>query len=193
MRGRVTGIEADRALKLAFGAGPIPILRRLHVRQRGMCLGGIGIEHDRRRRARGCLGPHFRRAEHAVMGEQPVGVRQSCVSQRVLGIFDQRLFEKIERLAQAFLGSLVQVIAPLEVQVVRREILGGTTNSRSVPLVDELRFEFLEDRRRHTLPAPQIHRRPASRSTRTTDSNRSHHRRAAPSDGDGRPIDARCR
>src|SRR4029077_5399211 len=44
---------------------------------------------------------------------------------------------------------LVQVIAPLEVQVVRGEVLGGTPNSRSVPLVDELRLELFEDRRRH--------------------------------------------
>ena len=82
MRRRVPRVRADRALELALRAGPVPVLRRLHVRERRVRLGGIGVEHDGRRRARRGLRPDFGRAEHAVVRQQPVRVGQPAVRQR---------------------------------------------------------------------------------------------------------------
>ena len=61
-----------RALEFALGAVPVPVLRRLDVRQRGVSFGRIAVEHHRRRGARGRLGPHLRRLTHAVVREQAV-------------------------------------------------------------------------------------------------------------------------
>ena len=82
------------------------------------------------------------------MGQQPIGICQSCVGERGFGVFDQRFLEEIEGFAQTFVGPLVQVIATLQVQVVRGEILRGPTNARSEPLVSQLGLEFVVDRRR---------------------------------------------
>jgi len=87
--------------------------------------------------------------------QQSVGVGQAGVRERVLRVLDQRLLEEIERLAQPFLGPLVQVIAALQVQVVRREILREPTDARSGPPVSELGLEPVHDRRRDAFLRPE--------------------------------------
>ena len=72
------------------------------------------------------------------MGEQAVGVGQAACASAYLGVFDQRLFEEVERLAQAFLGALVQVIAALQIQVVRGEVLGRPPRAATPAAVAQL-------------------------------------------------------
>ena len=124
MRGRVARVEPDGELELALRAVPVPVLRRLDVRQRGVGLGAScrRASPPRRRstppwprRSAGCA--------DAVVGQQAVGVRQSAVGQRELRVLDDRLLEEVQRLVQSLVGALIQVIAALQVQVARREVL----------------------------------------------------------------------
>ena len=62
--------------------------------------------------------------EHAVVRQQPVRVGQAAVRQRVLRVLAERRLEEVERLPQAFFGALIQVIAALQVQILRGQILG---------------------------------------------------------------------
>ena len=155
MRGRVARVELDGALELALGAGPVPVLRRAHVRERGVRFGGMAVEHHGRRRARRRLRPDVRRAEHAVVREQSVRVGQAAVRERELRVFDDRLLEEVDRLVQAFLGALIEVIAALQVEVARGQIVarpagaGGAVARRAAPAAS-LSTIALGDR----LPAP---------------------------------------
>ena len=83
----------------------------------------MSIEHHGGRRARRRLGPHIRGTEHAVVGEQAVGIRQPAVRERELRVFDDRLLEKLDRLEETFFSALAQVIAPLQVQVASGEVV----------------------------------------------------------------------
>ena len=124
VRRRIARVQLDRALELALGAAEVPVLRRADVRQRGVRFGGMPVEHHRRRGARRRLGPDIGGAEHAVVREQPVGVGEAAVRQRELRVFDDRLLEELDGLVQAFFGALVEVIAALQVQVARGEVVG---------------------------------------------------------------------
>ena len=133
MRGRVVGIQADGALELPLRAPPIPVLRRLHVGQRGVGFGGLTVQHHGGGRAGGGLVPYVRRPPHPVVGQQAVGVGQAAVGQRVLGILDDRLLEEVHRLLQPLLGALVQVVAALQIQVVGGQVLRGPARARAPP------------------------------------------------------------
>ena len=180
MAGRVARIQVDGALELALGAGPVPVLRRADVRQRGVGLGRMVVEHHRRRGARRGLGPDVSRPEHAVMREQAIGIGQAAVRERELRVLDERLLEEVDGLLQAFLGPLIQVIAALQIEIARREIvavparLRGTARRRAARAASlstiALAIEFLRAR-------PD--RRPARPPTRTTGSSRSRRRRVA--------------
>ena len=135
-------------LEQLLGAAEVPVLRGADVRERGVRFRGMAVEHHRRRRARGRLGPHVGRTEHAVVGEQAVGIRQAAVRQRELRVFDDRLLEELDRLVQAFFGALIEVVAALQVQIARREVVGLRAARRA--------------RRRHRPRAPPC-RRPAWR------------------------------
>ena len=123
VRRRVGRVELDGQLELALGALPVPVLRRLDVRERRVRLRGVAVEHHRRRGARRRLRPDMRRLAHAVVRQQAVRVGEAAVRQRELRVLDDRLLEEVERLVQAFVGALIQVIAPLQIEVARRQVL----------------------------------------------------------------------
>jgi DNA-binding IclR family transcriptional regulator len=53
------------------------------------------------------------------MREKTVGVGETAVDQCRLCILDERLLEKVQCLAQAFFRALSQVLAALQIQIVR--------------------------------------------------------------------------
>ena len=88
------------------------------------------------------LRPRQRRLPDAVVGEQAVRVGESAVRQRELRVLDDRLLEEVERLVQPFVGALVQVIAPLQVEVARRQVLGRPPRAASLAGVEQPRLEL---------------------------------------------------
>ena len=165
MRRRVARVELRSAtLELALGALPVPVLRRLDVRERRVRLGGVAVEHHRRRGARRRLRPCMRRLAHAVVRQQAVRVGEPAVRQRELRILDDRLLEEVERLVQPFVGALVQVIAPLQIEVARGQILRRPPAAAPVAGIEELRLELPDDGVRGEPPAPR-RRRPSAAST----------------------------
>ena len=108
----------------ALGAAEVPVLGRPDVRERGVRFRRMAVEHHRRRRARRRLGPHIRGTEHAVVREQSVGIGQPAVRERELRVLDDRLLEELDRLVQAFFGALIQVVAALQVEIARGEVVG---------------------------------------------------------------------
>ena len=83
------------------------------------------------------------------MREQAVRVRQPAVGERELRVFHDRLLEEVQRLLEAFVGALVQVIAPLQVQVARRQVLRRPARAATLAGVHEPRLELVDDRLRH--------------------------------------------
>src|SRR5262249_32078604 len=57
-----------------------------------------------------------------IFGKKGGGVSQTNVSQRIARVLLDRLLEVPDRLRQPLLGSLVPEVAPLQVEVVRREV-----------------------------------------------------------------------
>ena len=69
------------------------------------------------------------------MREQPVRIREAAVSRGVLRILDDRFLEKLDSFDEPFLGALVQVIASLQEEIVRREVFDRLlTPCRGAPL-----------------------------------------------------------
>jgi len=54
--------------------------------------------------------------------QQPIGIGETAVRERRFGILGERLLEEVQRLPQALVGPLVQVISTLKVQIVRGEV-----------------------------------------------------------------------
>ena len=65
----------------------------------------------------------MRRLAHAVVRQQAVRVRETAVRQRELRILDDGPLEELQRLVQPLVGALIQVIAPLQIEVARRQVL----------------------------------------------------------------------
>ena len=153
----VSGIEADRELEFALGALPVPVLRGLHVSERGVRLGRIGIEHDRRRRACGGLRPDLGRREHAIVRQEAVAVGQAAVRQRIVAVLDDGALEELHGLAKPLLGALVHVIAPLQIQVPSRQIVGRPPAAQGARAGD-IRLELLDHRLRDGFLGREIRR-----------------------------------
>ena len=152
--GCVSRVAGDGALELALGADPVPVLRRLDVRQGCVRFGRTVVEHHGRGGARRRFRPHLRRAEHAVVCQQPIGIGETAVRERRFGIFGERLLEEVQRLPQALVGPLVQVISTLKVQIVRGEVFARPSRRRRGGVAG-LGLELGDDRTRHLLLAPE--------------------------------------
>ena len=149
---------------------PVPVLRRLHVRQRRVRLSGVVVQHHGRRRARCRLRPDVRRPHDAVVIAQAVGIGQPAVRQRVLRVLDQGLAEEFERLQQAFLAALAQMVSALQVEIVRRQILDRPPPARARPF-GELGLESFARWPERRVPGRRTCRCCPRRSIRTTDSS----------------------
>ena len=64
------------------------------------------------------------------MREQSVGVGQAAVRERELRVLDDRLLEELDRLVQAFFGALIEVVAALQVEIARGEVVGLAARAR---------------------------------------------------------------
>jgi hypothetical protein len=62
-------------------------------------------------------------------------------------IFDDGLLEEVDRPLQPFLRALIEVIAALQVQVVRGQVLGRLRRASRKARFEQVRLEPLEDRR----------------------------------------------
>ena len=80
------------------------------------------------------------------MRQQPVGVGEPAVRERELRVLAERLLEELDRLLQPFGGALVEVIAALEIQVARREVVAALARAGRELAVRGHRGELGDDR-----------------------------------------------
>ena len=152
MGGGMPRVELDGAEEFAFGACPVPVLRRFDVRQRDVRLGRVFVGHHSGGGARGGLGPDFGGRHDAIVAEQSIGVREAREGVRILAVFHQRPFEELHRFSEAFLGALIHVEPALEIEIARGEILDRPgqalrrAGARGVPQPSRhgLRHQFLQ-------------------------------------------------
>src|SRR5262245_33935866 len=105
----------------------------------------MSIEGDRRRRTGGRLRPYVRRAHDAVVREQAVRVRKTTVRERELGILDESFLEKLDGFQQPFFCPLIEVIATLQVEISRRQVIGRTSARYQLIAVGKHRLKFVDD------------------------------------------------
>ena len=79
------------------------------------------------------------------MGQQPVSVRQPGIGVRVLRVFQDGLFEKLDGLAQSLFCALVQVIPALQIHIVSSQIFGWAPGSLCAPGPFHFRLQLLEN------------------------------------------------
>ena len=70
------------------------------------------------------------------MREQPVGIGKAAVGERKLRVFDHRLLEKLHGLVQALFGSLIEMVAALQVEIASGEIVRLFPGSRNRVAID---------------------------------------------------------
>lgn len=85
------------------------------------------------------------------MSEQAVGICKAGVGLGELTVFGNRFFEEFDGLAKAFLGTLIQVVAALRIEVVRRKIPGWRPHRSALPAFNNLSFQRLSNGARNLL------------------------------------------
>ena len=118
----ITGIPFNRSLKVLLGTGPIPFEVALHHTEGRVRFGQHGIELQRLRRGRSALRIRISRRERIVVAEYVVAVRQTCIALRVSRVAIDRLLKMRDSFLHALLASLVPMITPHQVVLVRFRI-----------------------------------------------------------------------
>src|SRR6201988_5033539 len=98
VRGGVVGIDLERAAVLAFGDGPIEVMANSCKAERGVSLGGRGIEFDSLSCCLFGRAGRFRKRLDTEDADPVVIVGNAGVGERVIGIEFDRALVRIERL-----------------------------------------------------------------------------------------------
>jgi hypothetical protein len=80
-----------------------------------------------------------------VVGQENVGVSQPCVSQSVIRVLLDRLFEVVHRRLQIGTRALVPKISTLQIKLMRIGVLGRSRGNGVLLGTRELRFQCVGD------------------------------------------------
>src|SRR5262245_20900949 len=117
-------IERNRPLVFVLRAVPVPVLRGFYMRQRNVSFRKLVVQQHSPRGIGRRPCPDFRRRQNAIMRKERIGVGQSRIRRRVLGILTDRLLKKFESLSESCIRPLAAMVAALKIKVVCSQALG---------------------------------------------------------------------
>ena len=141
MRGCVSRLQLQRAAVLALCVVEL-VLVLVHDRERSVRLRERVVDLQRAPRRRRRARARFGARHEPVVAEQAVGIGEPGVREREIGSAIDRFLEVLNAALQAVLGAGVPVVAPLQIQVERVEVL---RRARRLPR-GELRVNRVPDR-----------------------------------------------
>jgi hypothetical protein len=113
-------LELNGLAKFMFGSGPLVVEEADHSED-VVRFGERPVELESPLRSLFCLWPCLGRGARTIFGKNGSGVSQPDVGEGIVRVLLDRLLEVPDRLRQPVSRSLVPEVAPLQVEVVRRE------------------------------------------------------------------------
>src|SRR5262249_33833026 len=113
----VRWIQLDSTLEISLQAFPVPIVEA-NMRERPVCLSQFTVEFQRFSRSKLGLAQSVLCWGHATTCQHYIGVGDSCVRHRIIGMAGERLLKKSNTRAHALLRAPVPQIAPFQVSLV---------------------------------------------------------------------------
>ena len=118
------GVEFDGPFRLPFGAVPVPVVPKVHERQRGMRLGERVVEFQRPDGGRFGLRQEVSGTLVACDRHRAVRFGQALVGQGIVLIERHRLSEQVDARLDFRRGQLVEVITSEQVKLVGLDVVG---------------------------------------------------------------------
>src|SRR6185295_7435708 len=123
MREGMIGIEFQGPLERAFSVGQVPVIILQNGRQRGVGFPQRIVEFDRLQGGALSFGTGARWRCVSPNSKLVIGVGQASPDQGVRWLLVEGLVKKCEALPKTIFGSLIPVVAPLEVEAIGIRIL----------------------------------------------------------------------